>query len=533
LASWIILDWDQDQFHVLCAQSARRGVQVTQAATWTHPEPFTPSTADRVGKALREFLNTAKIVNAPVVVGLGRDRIFLKELRFPQIEAHEEANLVRFQTAKELTESIENFAVDYVHLNGTSSDRQIMTVAARRDMLLMLQTLCQSAGLKLHAVTPRLFGFAHALTRAVHPEPSPLKPNQLNVVLLLGQRWAELCFFKGDRLLQAQSLANGPMLVSEVKRNLAVFHAQYAVNIELSGPDCMYVFGDPTSVVQALQSGQHLPIRMLDPLADEPKIAAELDNPAHFAGGVGLAALWSAGGEKPVNLVAPKRMSAPVSVTKQRGMFYGAVVGALLVFLFSGMWYVLSTKKAQIVRLNLQKQKMEEDFQKKGQERADLEAYVDWERTTISWLDELYDLTARTPWEKEFRVDHFLATATGTSTKVKGAKDPFVGKISLGGIYPHDNARPLTVLTQQLMSDKHLMPTIDRNHKGQEFGLKISVAKQDAKKYTAHLVPPPPLIVYVKAKGAAPADEKKDAKKAEPSEPNPDDPGADLEGDAK
>jgi len=538
LASWIILDWDQDQFHVLCAQSARRGVQVTQAVTWTHPEPFTPSTADRVGKALRAFLDTNKIANAPVIVGLGRDRIFLKELRFPQIEAHEEASLVRFQTAKELTESIENFAVDYVHLNGSSSDRQIMTVAARRDMLLMLQTLCQSAGLKLHAVTPRLFGFAHAVARAIHPEPSPLKPNQLNVVLLLGQRWAELCFFKGERLLQAQSLANGPMLVSEVKRNLAVFQAQYAVNIELTGPDCMYVFGDPTSVVQALQSGQHLPIRMLDPLADEPKIAAELDNPAHFAGGVGLGVLWSLSAEKPVNLVAPKRMSAPVSVTRQRGMFYGAVVGALLVFMIGGMWYVLSSKKAEIAKLTKEKQDMEDAFKKDSQERADLEAYLDWERTSVSWLDEIYDLSARFPWEQKdkenlFRLNKLSATTTGT-VKTKGAKDPFVGKISLEGIYPEANIRPVTLLTQTMRNDKHLQPQLDHTRNNKEFWLSIKVAKQPARSYSTNLVVPPEWIKTVKGK-APPAEEKKKDVPVEPTEPpvDPDDPGTDPEGGAK
>ena len=363
----------------------------------------------------------------------------------------------------------------------------------------MLQTLCQSAGLKLHAVTPRLFGFAQAVARAIHPEPSPLKPNQLNVVLLLGQRWAELCFFKGDRLLQAQSLANGPMLVSEVKRNLAVFHAQYAVNIELSGPDCLYVFGDPTSAVQALQSGQHLPIRMLDPLADEPKIAAELDNPAHFAGGVGLASVWSASGEKPVNLIAPKRMSAPVSVTKQRGMFYGAVVGALLIFLFGTMWYVLSTKKEEIARLTRAKMKLEDDFRKVGQDRADLEAYLDWKRTSISWLDEMYDLTARFPWEKEFRINQFSATTTGTNRQ-KGAKDPFVAKIGLAGIHPERNDRPLNELTRLMTADKHLEPKEDKTHLSKEFWLTIKVAKQPAKSYTAHLEVPPPWIVKVYAK---------------------------------
>ena len=134
MSTWIVLDWDQDQFHIAVAQSARRGVHITNAVTWTHPEPFTPSTAERVGKALRDFLKSVKIAPAPVIVGLGRDRIFLKELRFPPLVAHEEASLVRFQTGKEMAESVDSYAIDYVHLKNGDADRHVMTVAVRRDL---------------------------------------------------------------------------------------------------------------------------------------------------------------------------------------------------------------------------------------------------------------------------------------------------------------------------------------------------------------------------------------------------------------
>ena len=131
MAAWLVIDWDQDHFHVLSAQTTRGGVKVTRAVSWPHPEPFTPSAAERVGKALREFLKTERFASAPVLFGVGRDRVFMKEFRFPPIAVHEEAGLVRFQTGKELTESIENYAVDYVHLQ-KDGERQVMSVAVRR-----------------------------------------------------------------------------------------------------------------------------------------------------------------------------------------------------------------------------------------------------------------------------------------------------------------------------------------------------------------------------------------------------------------
>jgi hypothetical protein len=491
LASWLVLDWDQDQFHILAAQSSRRGVQITRAATWAHPEPFTPSTADRVGKALYEFLKSEKIAGAPVIVGLGRDRIFLKELRFPPIAAHEEANLVRFQTGKEMAEAVDNYAIDYSHLTNGDAERHIMTVAARRDIIAMLQALCQSAGLKLHAVTPRLFGVPQALARSIQPDPSPLNPSQLNVVLTIGQRWAELCFLRGDRLLQAQALANGPHLAGEVRRNLAVFQAQHAVNVDLSGPDFLYVFGDDPAALKALKTGQPLPLAMLDPLKHEPDVAAEAKNPAYFAGAVGLAALWTQGSPRPVNLSAPKRSSAPVSVTRQRLMIYGAAAAVALTFIIAGMAYSLSGKRAQIVQMTQHKSETEKELTDHAQERAELDAYKDWEQSTIPWLDEMYDLTARYPFKPGFRVNQLAASSTGSK---KSAKEGFVGDITLNGVTRKGEDKNVHDLHSAMARDPHLRPDIKGFKPGvasTAYSMKIEVARQDVKKYDTRLIVPP------------------------------------------
>ncbi len=499
MAAWLVLDWDQDQFHIVSAQSSRRGAQVVKAASWAHPEPFTPSTAERVGKALREFLNSAKIPVNPVIVGLGRDRIFLKELRFPPIAAHEEAALVRFQTGKELTESVDSYAVDYVHMNTGSGERQIMTAAARRDLLAMIQTMCQAAGLKLHAVTPKLFGASAALERSLRPDPSPLAARKLNVVLSVGQRWAELCFYHGPRLLQAQALANGPLLAAEVKRNLAVFRAQHAVDLELSGPDCLYMFGEDKSAVQSLENGHsNLPIRMLDPLRPEPEVGAQVKNHAALAGAAGLAELWSHAVQKPINLADPKRQRAPTSISRQRGMFYGVVAGVFLACAIAGMWYVLAQKRAEIARLGAEKAGIEKLLADNAQERADLDAYKEWEQTTIPWLDELYDLTARYPWEQGFRVNQFSAQTTGTK---KNAKDNFIGVMNLT-MYQPGNANYVKTLQQTISSqDSHLRASftgprvLPGANAPWEYKMKIEVAKQKAEKYESRLVVPPPLYV--------------------------------------
>jgi hypothetical protein len=534
VASWIVLDWDQDQFHIAIAQSSRRGVQITRAVTWTHPEPFTPSTAERVGKALRDFLKVQKIVPAPVIVGLGRDRIFLKELRFPPLAAHEEASLVRFQTGKEMAESVESYAIDYVHLKNGDSNCHVMTVAVRRDYITMLQTLCQAAGLKLHAVTPKLFGMALALDRAVQPDAKPLAPKQLNVVLNIGTRWAELCFFRGGRLLQAQALANGPLMTNEVKRNVAVFLAQYSVNLDLEPPECLYVFGDDPAALEQLKSGQMLPLKVLDPLKPD---AEAPENPAHFAGAAGLAALWSDTDQRPVNLASPKRSQAPVTAFRQRGYIYGTAAAVAAVFLIGMAWYVLYAKRTEIARLEKEKIELETEWNSNtvAQARAELDSYKEWENTTISPLDELYDLSARFPYKKDFRVNTLGITAGGGQGKKAPGKDNYVAKITLAGVALTNDSKFVEQLRGELLKDAHLrtdMGTFKQNKTYIDYDLKIDVAKQDASKFTVVMEKPvqtekivyeltPGKKVYVTKKKQA------ETKKGMPTEPpvDPDDDG--------
>lgn len=530
MASWLVIDWDQDHFHVLTATSSRSGVKVTRAASWPHPEPFTPSTAERVGKALRDFLKTEKIGAQPVIFGLGRDRIFLKELRFPEIAPHEEAGLVRFQTGKELTESIENFAVDYVHLNKETNGgmQQVMTVAVRKDVVGMIQTLCTSAGLKLHAITPKLFGLANALERSVYPEESPLMPKTLNAVLSVGQRWAELVFFKGRRILQAQSLSNGPMLVAEIKRNVAVFQAQHAVNFDLSGPDKLYMFGDHSGGVQSSANGYHLPIQMLNPL--EKDIAASVKNPACFAGAVGLAEIWSMGGAKPINLAAPRRQSAPVSVTKQRGIFYGAAAAVFALVMIGMMWYVLAQKKAEIAMLAKQKEEQENFLKIVAQERVDIEAYRDWEQTSILWLDELYDLSARFPWHEDFRVNQIVASTAGTKKGM--AKDPFVANFKLTGVSP-SGKEFVKDFNAAMSHDTHLRSAVKKTTlQGEKliYEMKVDIARQDAKKFTTKLTVVPQKIKVIQE---GPPKKKGQVEPEPDTDPDADPDNNDMEGGAR
>jgi len=525
LASWLVLDWDNDQFHVLSARASGADVKVSQVATFVPSEPLNGGSAERVGTALGAFLSAKGFSSGTVVVGVGRDRVFLKELLLPRgsLEPHEEANIVRNQTGRDLTESVDHYVIDYTEPMTGAEERHVTAVAMRKDMIAALQTMCQTAGFTLYAVTPKLFGVSEALRRAVGPAASPIKPNQLNVVLTVGQRWAELCFFKGERLVQAQALANGTLLVGEIKRNLALFQAQHAVEMDVNGPDNLYVFGADETLETALETGQPLPVEALNPLQPDGELADAIPNAGVYAGAVGLAVLWDLASPTPVNLVNPKKTTAPVSAARQRMMIYGAALAVLAIFAVGAMGYVLVDRRAKIRDLNAINQLQNEEFNNLGQERADLEAYKEWEHSSVRWLDELYDLTARFPYKPGFRITQLNASNTTSGAK-KGAKESSVGRITLAGVYPKGESQGVNDMHSAMSRDAHLRSSIEDI--GQvDFKMKIEVSAQGTRRYDTVLsVPPrpptpPPKINWVYKD---PPEEKKP-----PVEPDPDDPDPD------
>ena len=67
-------------------------VHIERAISWREEVPFAAANAEQFGQQLRDRLQAAGIAAAPLIVGLGRDRMVVKEIRFPQVPPEVEAS---------------------------------------------------------------------------------------------------------------------------------------------------------------------------------------------------------------------------------------------------------------------------------------------------------------------------------------------------------------------------------------------------------------------------------------------------------
>ena len=63
---------------------------------------LTVDSAPVLGAKLKELLKQAGISSAPAIVLIGRDKLFLKEVRHPALTGSEEPAIIKFQAVKEL-----------------------------------------------------------------------------------------------------------------------------------------------------------------------------------------------------------------------------------------------------------------------------------------------------------------------------------------------------------------------------------------------------------------------------------------------
>jgi Tfp pilus assembly PilM family ATPase len=490
LARYLALDWAANRLHLVAVNTARGKLRVEQAAQWDETEALTPATAEAQGQRLREHLKDKGIAPAPVLVGLGRDNVILKEVRYPKTTPAEEPAIIRFQVAKELTEAPESVVIDYTRLDrpGPNGERRALVVIVRKELLNNYKALCKAAGLKLVAATPRAFGTAECLRHA------GASAAEATAVVAVAERWAEFEVVRGETLLFARSLTPGAAdFLGEVRRNLSL----YAHQPQVEPVQALYVAGDPAqaAVGERLAEIFAIPVKVFDPLPDVP--AAEGDRVGYTAA-VGLAQLWVRWHAAPVNFVAPKEPKPEIETGRRKLVrVAGLAVVALLAFaLLSNL--LLSARSAERDRLKEELQQIEEQNRALAPALAVVAQLKDYHASQLSVRDEFFDLASRFPGAEGFRLNSArfaLKPATQNQQNSKEPKDPHTVQMTLVGVVPSEKVYLVQALVDAINHDAYcrapaavITPKTGGKDKGKdlrEFAIHVDIEPRPAPKYDA------------------------------------------------
>lgn len=453
----LALDWDSGSTHLLSATVSKGGLQIDRALVWPDEQPPSQANAEAFGQRLKDRLKEAGIAPAPLLIALGRDRVILKDVRYPAVPPHEEPAIVRFQTVKELTDAPDEVVIDY-QANETpepSGERKALAVAVRKDVLQACQTIAKAAGLKLAGIAPRAFGVIACVRRTASPAP---EPGTAFASLAIGHKSGEFAAARGEHLVFARSLsgpsiASDAALLGEVRRNLAVYSGQNAQH-----PIQALYIAEPSNLTlgvgDRLRDSLPIAIHRFDPLAgiDPPQGSTA----GSFAGMAGLLHLFGRS-RMPINFIAPREPKPPVDPNR-RILTWAAIAAGVLLLAGGAVGYAMvSAKDRELSELNRQRNELDEDLQRKYDADERRIAAVDqWQKSEIVWLDELYNLTARFPQDiSKLRLSELSAEPMPLPPPSPGKQvDSMrpVARVRMKGLSTEDD-RPLSSLMRNLVED--------------------------------------------------------------------------------
>jgi Tfp pilus assembly PilM family ATPase len=434
LARYLAIDWDHQQLYVVAGTIRGGTARIDKAVVWQEQQVPNPAEAEALGKLLRERLKDAGISPAPVLACVGRDRVILKDLRYPAVPDAEEPGVVRFQAVKELTEPPDEVVIDYARVGNGDGERRALALIARRELVDAYRNLCKGGGLRLATFTPRAFGMAASLDHALGSgplTPAPEPPDAAVAVVALGERWGEFGVVREGELLFARSVDPGPGLAGEVRRNLAV----YAGQAPQQPIRAVYVAGgsEQASLRERLRDMLDLPVHSFDPFAGAERPDLPHAGRGGFAGAAGLLHAFAESAELPINFIQP-REPKPVRDPNQRRLAFGVALAASV--LVAGVAYcymqfsALDRQVADQARRNME---LDSLLQTLEVDATKYKALADWDRKGVVALDELYETAVYLPNPSQIQLTTFALTPRDDT------KDKHVARMTLEGIMARDS----------------------------------------------------------------------------------------------
>jgi Tfp pilus assembly PilM family ATPase len=477
LARFLALDWDHKQLQIVAATVGKGGAKIQQAVALAEEQSPNPGDAEALGALLKERLKAAGIAPAPAYFCIGRDRVILKEVRYPAVPEHEEPAIVRFQAIKEITDPPDEVVLDYAGIGAPAAagDRRALVLVVRREMLNTYQSICDAAGLKLAGLTPRPFGLMACLQDTLAQGGSGEAPDAAVGVVAVTANWAEFAVGRNEQLIFTRPLSPGGNLLGEIRRNLSVYNGQSPTNPLRS----LYLAGSSAhaELREKLQESLGIPVHFLDPFGGADREDLPAANRGAFTGAVGLLLLRGQSATLPINFVHPKQPKPPKDPNRSR--YIAAAVAAVVLLgvgIFAGVMK-LAEKERILDGLTLAKNGLDKQLLILEEEDKKVKRIGEWANTEIVWLDEIYDMVDRFPDSDGTRLTMFKGEPL--PPKAANAKDKdLIARMELAGI-TGQTAAEVDNLVNHLIQDGYQpdMKILAPNRVGQE-------ARQFPQKFT-------------------------------------------------
>ena len=220
--AFVAIEFSEDQLLVAIAQKSGLRCRIDNVLALD----ITDSTDEEAGESLKVKLNALGVSKSVAIAIVSRCLAEIREVTVPPAPDNELPDMIRFQARNEFASLNDQWKLDYVTLNDDpTAPRKVLAAAIAPDLENKIQTICQSAGLKLKRIVLRPFATLDLL-----------KPHLTNdaVSLIVDRNTdsTDMSIVKGDMLLSTRTVRlpntltpeqSSKQLITEVRRTVASY----------------------------------------------------------------------------------------------------------------------------------------------------------------------------------------------------------------------------------------------------------------------------------------------------------------------
>lgn len=363
---------------------------------------------------VQSIVRETKASKARLAVCLNRGLIDATSFNVPPADTAELPVIVRNMTSRQLPGVSEDSLLDFIP--DTNSDGTVSRVTAMtlpRPEQDLIERLAKDSG----CAVARAIVVTHPLRLFVQPDDDD---HAVSLIISKGRQSGHLLLVRDGMPITSRSLRlphglkgddEALHLASEVQRTLLTVEADLEQDIEITEAVVIGAEMESGPLQAELSSQLGMDVRRVSATS---VVEGEVGEAAvnAFAPLVAACAEEALGTPPAVDFLNPRK--PPKAISGRQRML--AIVATALLLIGGGWYYVNSMfaeARAENVRLKERSRELDELVKDTRSKRNLAKVLTAWDSSRLSWLDELRDLTIRTPSSPDLTIDQFSAASSG------------------------------------------------------------------------------------------------------------------------
>ncbi|MFP6676176.1 MAG: hypothetical protein VB878_13925 [Pirellulaceae bacterium] len=401
MAKYIAIEWDSAELRIAVGRNRGQGIAIDETHAVALDEDVTPAV---IGETIKQAVSDAK--GMETLIAIPRSAVEIRQIQLPVAPPDELPEMVRFQAMRQFTTIGEDWPLDFVELDRTDQQVQVLASVISPNTLKEIEQVCEAAGVVAQHLCLRPFASAVLLKQHLGGDNScrliaDVMSSSADLGVVVN---GQIAFMRTVRLPAVAEDAELPIqgLMGEIRRTIA------AASNQLSGQQVAAVtlFGSGTRLEplrKAIHAQLKLDVEIWSPFTNVRLRGEPPTHPGRYAALLGMMLNQAEGTRQAVDFLNPRQRPKTKS-NREKYLLYATLGIATAAVLAIGVFLTFDQKNRKIRDLTGVREASKLSVSKATELRNQANLVALFNEQSLSFLDEMSDISATMPGADDARV---------------------------------------------------------------------------------------------------------------------------------